>query len=72
MENKDSFKQDKYHESQGTNSNDQIGNREGLDSKVNTDFSASRDPEDLTNDESADTDPNKVANKPTFKSNSDE
>jgi len=72
MENKESYKQDRYDESQGTNFKKDIGNRDDLDSKVNTNFSASRDKEDLTNDESADTDPNSVANKPTFKSNSHE
>ncbi|GEP51828.1 hypothetical protein FNO01nite_25000 [Flavobacterium noncentrifugens] len=45
-----------------------IGNRDGFDSPVNKDFGKKSDgKESLTNDESADTDPNEVADKPTFK-----
>jgi len=71
MKDKETFVQDRYHESEGTNSQKEIGNRDDLDSKLNTDFS-SRNSEDLTNDESADIDPNKVANKPKFKSENHE
>jgi|GEM_PF-2456992 len=45
-----------------------IGNRDDLDSPVNKDFEKKSDGnESLTNDESADTDPNEVADKPAFK-----
>ena len=45
-----------------------IGNRDDLDSPVNKDFSKKSDgKESLTNDESAETDPNDVADKPTFR-----
>ena len=52
-----------------TSKNDKnIGNRDDLDSPVNKDFGKrSGGKESLTNDESADTDPNEVADKPTFK-----
>jgi len=71
MKDKETFGQDRYHESEGTNSKKEIGNRDDLDSKVNTDFSFGN-ADDLTNDESADTDPNEVANKPKFKSGNHE
>lgn len=38
-----------------------------MDSKVNTDFKQKPKGESLTNDESADTDPNTVPNKPGFR-----
>lgn len=38
-----------------------------LDSKVNTDFDRKPNGKSLTNDESADTDPNQVPDKPGFK-----
>ncbi|MDR6967400.1 hypothetical protein J2X31_001411 [Flavobacterium arsenatis] len=44
-------------------------NPEEVDSKVNLDFNNKPDGKSLTNDEDADTDPNKVANKPKFKGN---
>lgn len=52
-----------------TNQNDKnSGNRDDLDSPVNKDFGKKSDgKESMTNDESADTDPNDVADKPTFK-----
>jgi hypothetical protein len=41
---------------------------ETLDSRVNTDFKQKSDgKQSLTNDEDADTDPNEVADKPTFR-----
>jgi len=47
-----------------------VKTNETLDSTVNTDFKrASNGTQSLTNDEDADTDPNEVANKPTFKNN---
>lgn len=57
-----------YHSDDAVNKKDEIGNREGLDSEVNTSFEDSSDGnESLTNDESADTDPNEVKDKPSFK-----
>jgi hypothetical protein len=62
-------KQDHYHDDDAVNRKNEVGNRDGLDSKVNTDFSRKKNSgESLTNDESADTDPNTVTNKPKFKS----
>jgi hypothetical protein len=61
--------QDHYHDDDAVNRKNEVGNRDGLDSKVNTDFShKTNSGESLTNDESADTDPNTVTNKPKFKS----
>ncbi|WP_290838660.1 hypothetical protein [Flavobacterium sp.] len=49
-----------------TNDKDRKNDSE-LDSKVNTDSnSKGKDDESLTNDESADTDPNEVPDKPSF------
>lgn len=61
-------KQDRYHSEDETNKRNELGNRDDLDSKVNTDFSKRdmREKDSLTNDESADTDPNEVPDKPTF------
>ena len=62
-------KQDHYHDDDSVNKKREVGNRDDLDSKVNTNFSGKADAdESLTNDESANTDPNTVANKPKFKS----
>lgn len=60
--------QDHYHDDDAVNKKDEVGNREELDSKVNTSFDKKSDgKQSLTNDESADTDPNEVKDKPTFK-----
>ena len=61
--------QDQYHDEDPTNKRKEVGNRDDLDSKVNTDYDKKSDgKESLTNDESANTDPNDVPDKPTFKS----
>lgn len=60
--------QDHYHDGDVVNKKNEVGNREELDSKVNTSFDKKSDGKaSLTNDESADTDPNEVKDKPTFK-----
>lgn len=60
--------QEQYHSDDAVNKKNEIGNREGLDSEVNTSFEDNSDGnESLTNDESADTDPNEVKDKPSFK-----
>ena len=67
METRDK-NQDRYHDVDTVNKRNEIGNRDDLDSKVNTDFSGkAASDESLTNDESAETDPNEVSNKPKFK-----
>ncbi len=62
--------QDRYHSEDAVNKRNEIGNRDDLDSKVNTSFQGTARPdESLTNDESADTDPNQVPDKPKFDPN---
>jgi hypothetical protein len=68
MDTKDK-NQDHYHSDDVVNKRNEIGNRDDLDSKVNTHFSGNaKSDESLTNDEPADTDPNAVPDKPKFKS----
>lgn len=62
----DTHNQNRYHGKDIENDKNEIGNRDDLDSKVNTDFTQT-DGDSLTNDESADTDPNTVNDKPKFK-----
>lgn len=60
----------KFHKDERSDRGDLPGklmDPDDMDSKVNTDFKQKPKGESLTNDESADTDPNEVPNKPGFR-----